>query len=271
MAAPLFPDLIVNGETIPQAVVAQEAQNHDAPKGKPGYAWRKAANAIATRTLLLQEARRRRIATDAAEVGPGRFETDEEALIRGLLESVIDSAAPDEATVRSEWERDPSRFRTPPLWEVSHILIPAEPSDPQATTTAQKLAEQLARTLQSSPKDFARLAKAHSACPSREAGGSLGQIGSGDTLPEFEVALRVMSEGQISASPIQTRHGWHIIRLDASASADVLPFETVRPMIADAMEKAAWARSARAFLAELVRKAEISGADLQNPPEDQAS
>ena len=58
----LFPDVIVNGETIPAAQVAAETQNHDGPKGKPGIAWRKAANAVAIRTLLLQEAARRSIA-----------------------------------------------------------------------------------------------------------------------------------------------------------------------------------------------------------------
>lgn len=38
MNAALFPDLVINGETVPHAVVASEAQNHDAPKGKPGLA-----------------------------------------------------------------------------------------------------------------------------------------------------------------------------------------------------------------------------------------
>ena len=43
----LFPDLVVNGETVPHALVAAEVQNHTAPKGKPGIAWRKAANTSA--------------------------------------------------------------------------------------------------------------------------------------------------------------------------------------------------------------------------------
>ena len=83
MSNALFPDVIVNGEPVPQAVIAAETQHHDAPKGKPGIAWRKAANAVAMRTLLLQEARRRGLTPDAQEVGPGRFETEEEALVRG--------------------------------------------------------------------------------------------------------------------------------------------------------------------------------------------
>ena len=37
----LFPDVVVNNETIPSAAIAAEAQNHTAPKDKPGIAWRK--------------------------------------------------------------------------------------------------------------------------------------------------------------------------------------------------------------------------------------
>ena len=84
MTHALFPDLTVNGEPVPQAVIAAEAQHHDAPKGKPGIAWRKAANAVAMRTLLLHEARRLGLSSQVQEIGPGRFETEEEALIRGL-------------------------------------------------------------------------------------------------------------------------------------------------------------------------------------------
>ena len=40
----------------PMAAIAAEAQNHEAPKGKPGLAWRKAARALVIRELLLQEA-----------------------------------------------------------------------------------------------------------------------------------------------------------------------------------------------------------------------
>ena len=36
MHSSLFPDLIVNGETVPHTVVAAETQNQDAPSGKPG-------------------------------------------------------------------------------------------------------------------------------------------------------------------------------------------------------------------------------------------
>lgn len=263
MAAPLFPDLVVNGETVPHAVVAAEVQNQTAPRGKPGIAWRKAANAVAVRTLLLQEARRRGLAPEPAEVGPGRFETGEEALIRALLEQAVDIEAPDEDAVRAEWARDPSRFRAPPLWEVSHILVACDPRDTAGRDAARSRAEALTAQALGDPTGFSRLAARNSDCGSKASGGALGQLGPGDTVPEFEAALRGLDEGAITPEPVLSRHGWHIIRLDALAEGDVLPFEVVRGKIAEAIEKAAWAAAARAFIAGLVGRASVSGADLR--------
>lgn len=262
MNAPLFPDLIVNGELVPHALVAAETQNHEAPKGKPGIAWRNAARAIAIRTLLLQEARSREIVAEPDEVGPGRFETKEEALIRGLLETSVNVAAPSEAEIRSEWERTPTLFRTPPLWEVSHILIACDPRDTAARETAKTRATAVAEFATGEPKGFAALAARESDCGSKASGGALGQLGPGDTVPEFEAALRTLSEGQITPTPVLTRHGFHIIRMDAVARGQVLPFEAVRDKIALALEKARWATAAKAFVEELIAAADIKGADL---------
>ena len=265
MNSPLFPDLVVNGETVPHQIVAREAQNHRAPEGKPGIAWRKAAKAIAMRTLLLQEARKRGIEVTPDEIGPGRFETEEEALIRSLLDTAIETVPPSEAEIRAEWARDPERFRAPPLWEVSHILCACDPRDGEVRAFAERRARDLADKVRTDPKDFPRLATEQSDCGSKASGGALGQLGPGDTVPEFEAALRHMKEGEITAEPVLTRHGWHVIRMETIAEGAVLPFEAVRPKIAEAMEKTAWARRARAFVEQLVASTRISGADLGNP------
>lgn len=262
MNAALFPDLVVNGELVPHTLVAAETQNQEAPRGKPGIAWRKAANAIAIRTLLLQEARSRAIKAERQEVGPGRFETDEEALIRGLLELVVDAPSPSDTETKTEWEKDPTRFRTQPLWEVSHILCACDPRDPEARAKALARANAIAAALVDDPKGFVALAVRESDCGSKTTGGALGQLGPGDTVPEFEAALRTVSEGEMTPEPVLTRHGYHIIRLDALAEGQVLPFEAVRDKIAEALEKTAWARQARHFVNQLVKAAAIEGADI---------
>ena len=91
----------------------------------------------------------------------------------------------------------------------------------------------------------------------------MGQLGPGDTVPEFEAILHQLEEGTITQTPTLTRHGWHIVRMDAVALGETLPFEAVKQKISDAMEKAAWANHARVFVDHLVASADITGADFR--------
>lgn len=262
MTAQFFSDVIVNGERIPRVIVAAEAQNHPAPENKPGLAWRRAARAVALRAVLLQEARRRNLKPETTETSPGKFETEEEALIRALLDDAIAGYVPSDQEIREEWQRDPARFRAPPVWEASHILVSCKPLDPAANEAAKARAQVIANLVTRDPASFPRLATEESHCSSKSNGGYLGQITPGDTAPAFEAALRHLSEGEITPTPIPTRHGWHVVRLDAVAGGRELPFDAVRDNIKVAIEKAAWARAAKKFLSDLAAAAQISGADL---------
>jgi peptidyl-prolyl cis-trans isomerase C len=259
MSKPLFPDVFVNGEMIVQADVAAEAQNHNAPEGKPGLAWRKAAQALVIRKLLLQEAQRQGLVAEPAARGAGRVETEEEALIRALLEDRIDVTPPSEDAVRAVWQASPERFVSPALWEVSHILCAANPGDETSVSKAKLRADVIAATLRDDPKGFGRMAKEHSDCDSRANRGALGQLGPGDTVPEFEAALVDLPEGAMTPTPVRTRFGFHLIRMDARAEGKPLPFEAVKPKITEALEKAEWARAAKAFADALVANAKIEG------------
>lgn len=261
MNVALFPDVVVNGETIPQASIASEAQNHSGPREKPGIAWRKAAQALAIRALLLQEARARGLTPEPEELAPGRTETEDEALIRALLDAALAIAPVTEEAVRTEWARDPDRYRSTPLWDVSHILCACDPRDAAARDLAEVRAGALLARLDGDAKGFAAVAH-DSDCGSKASGGHLGELGPGDTVPEFEAALRTLPEGGISPAPVLSRHGWHIIRLNATAPGQVLPYDAVRPRIAQALEKAAWARASRNFVAGLAARATITGASL---------
>jgi peptidyl-prolyl cis-trans isomerase C len=257
----LFPDVVVNGETIPQTAIAAEAQNHSAPKDKPGIAWRKAAQALTIRTLLLQAARARGLQPDPEELSPGRVETKDEALIRTLLDEALTIVPVTEEAICTEWARDPDRYRSAPLWDVSHILCACDPRDETAAAMAEARAQAILARLKGDAKGFATAAR-DSDCGSKASGGHLGQLGPGDTVPEFEVVLRGLTEGSMTLAPVLSRHGWHIIRLNATAQGQVLPYETVRPKIAQALEKAAWAHASRDFIETLAKGATIVGASL---------
>ncbi|MDE3080996.1 MAG: peptidyl-prolyl cis-trans isomerase, partial [Paracoccaceae bacterium] len=156
----------------------------------------------------------------------------------------------------------PSRFRSAPLWEVSHILVACDPQDAAIRDAAKLKAQALAARLAKAPDAFARIARTESDCPSRAEGGALGQLGPGDTVPEFEAALRELAEGAVTAEPVLSRHGWHLIRLDAVAEGRELPYAAARPRLVAAMEKAAWAAAGRRLVGRLAATADLHGVDL---------
>ncbi len=265
MNRPLFPEISVNGRVIPAAEIAAEAQNHAAPAGKPGIAWRKAARALVIRALLLQEAARLGLKPEPQQTAPGRRETDDEALIRAVTEARITPAPVSEQDARAHYLAHRDRFRSPTLCEVAHILFAAPPDDAQARAQARARAENALARLVERPEGFTALARDLSDCPSRESDGRLGQVGAGDTVPEFEAALETLEPGEITSTPVETRFGFHIIRVLARAEGAPLPFEAAAPAIRAALERAAWLRAAREHLTALVESADITGIDMRAP------
>ena len=136
------------------------------------------------------------------------------------------------------------------------------PADKNAYATAHGEAEALLAALIERPDSFAAVAEAYSACPSAAHGGNLGQITAGQTTPEFEQALVVLSPGEMCAAPVATRYGFHIIRLDRKHDGKLLPFELVVSRIADYLNESVRRRADAQYIARLVSKAQIEGIEL---------
>jgi peptidyl-prolyl cis-trans isomerase C len=246
----------VNGVVIPRATIGWETQNH--PAAKPIEAWMAAARALVVRELLLQEARRLAFVPAPRCDDEGRRETEEEALIRQLIEQEVRTPEPDEETCRRIYERDRRRFRSPDLHAVRHILLAAAPRDQEARAKARAGAEALLAMVRDEPASFTRLAAAHSACPSAAQGGSLGQISSGQTVAEFEEAIAALD----GPGMIETRYGWHVVIVDQRIPGRDLPFEIVRPRIAEWLSVRARHTAIRQYISMLAGRAAITGIDL---------
>lgn len=259
----------VNGVSIPHDAIARETQYH--PASKPIAAWQAAARALVVRELLLQEAQRLGIAAIPRSDTSGRHETEEEALIRGLMEQEIATPEPDETTCRRYYEQNLERFRSEPIYEAAHILFPARKDRPEDYAEAEHAANAVLCELKQHPERFGDLARAHSACPSAAHGGNLGQITAGQTTWEFEQALAALTPGSIALSPVETRYGLHIVRLDRKVEGQQLPFEVVADRIADYLRDSVAHRAAAQYIARLVSKAEITGIVLAGAEAHQVS
>lgn len=253
----------VNGVMVPHDLISRETQNHPAPT--PIGAWTAAARALAVRELLLQEARRLDLRPAPIADANGRRETEEEALVRALIETQVATPSPDEASCRRYYERNCARFRSADIYEASHILIAARRDQPAAFAAARERAQWLLCRLREKPEQFAELAAAHSDCPSAASGGNLGQLTTGATRPEFETAMLALGPGEMSATSIETRYGLHIIRLDRHIPGRELPFEAVHERIAEYLVERSRRMAIAQYVARLASRAQLSGVDLPTP------
>ena len=255
------PAIKLNGVTLPPQMIAAEAQHH--PARTPAAAFHAAARALIIRTLLLEEAARLGLNAEPELVAKGKRETAEEAQIRLLLERSISMHEPSEAECCAYYRDHAGQFRAPDLTEASHILFAAGPSDDAGWAEAEEAARAALAELSQRPGLFEDIARQHSDCASKSAGGRLGQLASGETAPEFEAALGLLTPGGIAATPVKTRFGFHVVRLDARVTGEVLPFEYVRDKIAAFLGERRWRQDAGGYVARLVDRATIEGVDMR--------
>ena len=251
----------VNGIAIPRDVIAREVQHH--PSRTPAASWRAAARALVVRELLLQEARRLAVEAEPLADADGRRETAEEAAVRALVAQEVHTPSADMATCRRYYEQNPRAFRSPAIFEVAHILFAACRDDATGFARTEAAARAVLDVLKREPGRFAEMAKVHSACPSAEHGGNLGQVTAGQTTPEFEAALPAIPLGAVASDVVATPYGLHIIRLDRKIEERTLPFELVAERIANYLRESVLRRATAQYIARLVSRADIRGVTLE--------
>jgi len=105
---------------------------------------------------------------------------------------------------------------------------------------------------------FEELARSRSDCrTSADDGGRLGQVTHDQTVAEFEAGLARMRE-----AIVETRYGFHVVRLDHHAPGQVLPFELARERIADYLATGVQRRALAQYVSVLAGRADIAGVAL---------
>lgn len=251
------PQISVNSVPISERDIAFEMQYHRADSREQAYSL--AARALVVRELLLQQASRAGIIEDQDIAEPS---ARDDARIRQLIEQEVKTPAPDEFACRTYYERNPERFKTPPLVEARHILIPAAPKDLAGRRAAQQLADEILEQLNAEPSKFEELARQHSACPSKNQGGNLGQIDKGQTVAEFERQIFALPQG-LAARPVETRYGYHIVDLLQKVEGKLLPYPQVSNKIAAYLAERVRHKAVSQYIQILIGSADIRGIDMQ--------
>lgn len=241
--------IAVDGFVIPEAAILAEMQHH--PAENAGAAREAAARALVVRQLV------RRAAGLAPTLQPDA-EGDAEA-IAVHLEGALTLPRADEASCRRYYDQNRRRFSTPDLIEARHILLAAAPDDEEARKAARERGARLLQLLLQSPDRFAELAAEHSDCPSKSAGGHLGQLTRGSAVPEFETYLFSLEPGELCRLPVDSRYGVHILQCLARDAGRELPYDAVKDRIAAYLEEASWRRALAQYVSLLGGRARITG------------
>lgn len=186
------------------------------------------------RELLLKRARER-------DIGG----TDD-AAIEALLEREVKTLEPTEEECRRYYDRNPAKFIAGELVEASHILFALTPRVPPGALRAK--AAEIHSVVFKSPSRFAEMAAQYSNCPSAAVGGSLGQLGRGDSVPEFEAALFAGGALGILPDLVSSRHGFHIVLVARRVPGRSVPFEAAHGAIRGYLSEASTAQALRQYL-----------------------
>ncbi|MBP1925665.1 peptidyl-prolyl cis-trans isomerase C [Sedimentibacter acidaminivorans] len=116
------------------------------------------------------------------------------------LSKMLNKVTVSDEEIEEYYEKNKHLFKTNEMVKASHILVDTEEK-------ANEVLEDLTDGL-----SFEEAAQQYSSCPSKTAGGDLGQFGRGQMVKEFEDAAFAMKKGEIS-DPVKTQFGYHIIKL----------------------------------------------------------
>src|SRR5215469_5460954 len=193
-----------------------------------------------------------------------REETTIERAIENLLACEVVTPTPTEEECRRYYEAHPREFESGDLVHARHILFQVTPAVriPEIRARAEQTLNELLRE----PERFAAVAAEMSNCPSGQQGGNLGQIGRGDTVPEFERALFRLGPNGLLRELVKTRYGFHIVAVDRRIPGTKLPFDMVRDDIAERLRAMVEEKALRQYISVLAGQADIQGADLNATP-----
>lgn len=289
-----LPDVLarVNGETVTKSDFDRAVQAVEARAGGPIPAdqrdrvLRGVLDQLIGYKVLAQETKARNIAVPDAEIDArinqirGQF-PNEEAFTAMLaqrkltLEQVKSDARQDMAiskmidaeiaatiAVKPEqvtdfYAKNPDQFKEGESVRASHILIAVpKGADAAAKAQARAKAEGVLKDVKAG-KDFAALAKEHSADPGSAAqGGDLGFFQQGQMVGPFNDAAFSLAPGSIS-DLVETDFGFHIIKVVEKKPGRTIPLEDVKPQVEQYLQQMNRQEQTEAFVNGLRAKGKI--------------
>jgi peptidyl-prolyl cis-trans isomerase C len=194
--------IVVNGVVIPQSRI--DAMNKElSTQGQPDTPERQQAvrDELVNREILAQAAVKRGL-DKGADITAQMDMARQAVLVRALFENELKGNPVTDIDLQAQYEQFKNSMGTNE-YKVRHILVDKEDEAKQIIADLNK------------GGDFAKLAKDHSKDPgSKEKGGDLDWGPAARYVKPFADAVTSQAKGKVSAAPVKTDFGYHVIIVD---------------------------------------------------------
>jgi peptidyl-prolyl cis-trans isomerase D len=173
------------------------------------------------------DARYNRVNLELLRIDPAFFAVTKELDDATIATYVTENGAKIEAF----YNEHINRYRKQKQVKARHILIKAAEDAPDADKASAKQRAEAALARVKGGEDFAKVASDVSEDGSKSAGGDLGFFGPGEMVGPFETKAFAMAKGEVS-DVVETRFGYHVIKVEDFTEAEIKPLDTVKTDIA---------------------------------------
>lgn len=177
--------------------------------------------------------------------------------IKTLIDKeVIQKISISDQQIRAYYDDNPNMFRKPEQVKASHILVQVPENADEAQKAQALAAIQALKARIDNGENFANLAMENSDCPSKTKGGDLGFFGREQMVKPFSDAAFTLEPGQVS-DVVQTRFGYHLIRVSEHQAEQTMPFNDVKDAISARLRQEQEGKKIDAYLEKLKKLADI--------------
>ena len=179
---------------------------------------------VIAREIFLQEAKKRGL--EASKDFKSQMELARQTiLIRELFADYQKKNPVSDAEIQAEYDKFVAA-NSGKEYKASHILVEKEDE-----------AKAIIASIKQGAK-FEDIAKKQSKDPGSGArGGDLDWANPNSYVSEFTEAMLKLKKGEMTAEPVKSQFGWHIIRLDDERQAQLPKLEEVKPQIAQQLQQ----------------------------------
>ena len=232
---------VVNGKAIPlsrvDATVKQveaQGQQKDSPELRDMI-----KKDLIAREVMMQEAIKQ--GYDKSDAVKQQLDAARQSLVvSAMMREYANKNKVSDAEIKAEYDRYKLQAGDKE-YHVRHILLE---TDAEAKAVIAKL---------KAGAKFEDLAKTSKDTGSAATGGDLDWASPSSFPKEFSDAFVALQKGGVTAAPVQTSNGFHVIKLDDTRAAKLPSLEEVKPQIADALTQ----KKLQAYQEQLAKKAVI--------------